>query len=77
MNQLLVDDDGPGIPDKDRNRAFESFVQLDHGGGKKGGFGLGLAIVKRAIEWHSGEVVISTSPMGGARICATWPAVLP
>jgi two-component system OmpR family sensor kinase len=72
-NQLIVDDDGPGIPQRDRERAFESFVQLDHTRGKKTGFGLGLAIVKRAIEWHGGEVVISQSPLGGARFCATWP----
>jgi two-component system OmpR family sensor kinase len=72
-NQLIVDDDGPGIPEPDRQRAFESFVQLDHTRGKKAGFGLGLAIVKRTIEWHGGEVVISQSPLGGARFCATWP----
>jgi len=77
VNQLSVDDDGPGIPEKDRRRALESFVQLNQSNGKKTGFGLGLAIVKRAIEWHSGEVVISRSPLGGARICATWPAILP
>jgi two-component system OmpR family sensor kinase len=77
VNQLLVDDDGPGIPEKDRDRALESFVQLDQAGGKKTGFGLGLAIVKRAIEWHKGEVVISRSPLGGARVAATWPAMLP
>jgi two-component system OmpR family sensor kinase len=76
VNQLLVDDDGPGIPEKDRYRALESFVQLDQAGAKKTGFGLGLAIVKRAIEWHSGEVVISQSPLGGARVAATWPAML-
>jgi two-component system OmpR family sensor kinase len=77
VNQLLVDDDGPGIPEKDRDRALESFVQLDQAGAKKTGFGLGLAIVKRAIEWHKGEVVISQSPLGGARVVATWPAMLP
>jgi two-component system sensor histidine kinase RstB len=52
-------------------------VQLDQAGAKKTGFGLGLAIVKRAIEWHSGEVVISRSPLGGARVAATWPAAQP
>jgi len=76
VNQLFVDDDGPGIPEKDRYRALESFVQLDQASGKKTGFGLGLAIVRRAIEWHSGEVVISQSPMGGARVAASWPAML-
>jgi len=75
VNQLFVDDDGPGIPEKDRYRALESFVQLDQTSGKKTGFGLGLAIVRRAIEWHSGEVVISQSPLGGARVAASWPAM--
>ena len=73
VNQLLVDDDGPGIPEQDRKRAFESFVQLDRTRNKKTGFGLGLAIVKRAIEWHGGAVSISESPRGGARFSATWP----
>jgi two-component system OmpR family sensor kinase len=77
MNQLLIDDDGPGIPAEDRRRAFESFVQLDRTRSKKTGFGLGLAIVKRAMEWHRGEVAISQSPLGGARFSASWPADLP
>ena len=77
VNQLLVDDDGPGIPAKDRQRVFDSFVQLEPIGGKKTGFGLGLAIVKRAIEWHGGEVAIVQSPLGGARISAAWPAPSP
>jgi signal transduction histidine kinase len=52
---------------------FESFVQLESSGARKGSFGLGLAIVKRAIEWHDGQVSISESPCGGARVAATWP----
>jgi two-component system OmpR family sensor kinase len=75
MNRLFVDDDGPGVPDKDRERVFESFVQLESSGGRKRGFGLGLAIVKRAIEWHAGEVSITNSPLGGARLAAIWPIV--
>jgi two-component system OmpR family sensor kinase len=76
LNQLLVDDDGPGIPEKDRDRAFDSFVQLESPRTNKTGFGLGLAIVKRAIEWHNGEVLIAKSPLGGARISAVWPVTL-
>lgn len=75
MNQLSVDDDGPGIPEKDRERVFDSFVQLERAGARKMGFGLGLAIVKRAVEWHRGEISVSTSPLGGARFLATWPEV--
>jgi two-component system, OmpR family, sensor kinase len=77
VNQLQVDDDGPGIPEKDRQRVFDSFVQLEPIGGKKTGFGLGLAIVKRAIEWHGGEVMTVQSPLGGPRISAVWPATPP
>jgi len=75
MNRLFVDDDGPGIPEADRRRVFESFVQLERTAGRKTGFGLGLAIVKRAIEWHSGQVSITESPLGGARFCVMWPVI--
>jgi two-component system OmpR family sensor kinase len=74
INRLTVEDDGPGIPAEDRGRIFESFVQLQRSGEVKQGFGLGLAIVKRVLEWHEGSVVVDTSPLGGARFTATWPA---
>lgn len=70
--QLCVEDDGPGIPEADRQRVFESFVQLDHTTQHKAGFGLGLAIVKRVLEWHDGDVSVDTSPLGGARFCVNW-----
>jgi two-component system, OmpR family, sensor kinase len=76
-HQLLVDDDGPGIPPQDRTRVLQSFVQLNPAAGKKTGYGLGLAIVNRAIEWHGGEVDVSDSPLGGARIRAVWPTLKP
>ena len=74
INRLTVEDDGPGIPSEDRGRIFESFVQLKRSGEVKQGFGLGLAIVKRVMEWHNGGVCVDTSPLGGARFTATWPA---
>ena len=76
VNQLFVDDDGPGIPEPDRQRVFESFVQLERTAGRKTGFGLGLAIVKRAVEWHGGDVSVTDSPSGGARFRVTWPEML-
>ena len=75
VNQLFVDDDGPGIPEADRQRVFDTFVQLERVAGRKTGFGLGLAIVKRAVEWHGGQVSVTESPLGGARFCVTWPAM--
>ena len=70
---LTVEDDGPGIPEKDRNRVFDSFVQLDGRTGQKRGFGLGLAIVKRIALWHHGEVGVGSSPLGGAMFRVSWP----
>lgn len=72
-NELRVEDDGPGIPEGERSRVFQSFVQLNPTGGKKTGYGLGLAIVRRAIEWHGGRVYIADSSLGGACVGAGWP----
>lgn len=70
---LHIDDDGPGIPEADRQRVFGSFVQLGDRRGTKVGYGLGLAIVKRVVEWHNGVVAISQSRLGGARFSIQWP----
>ena len=72
-NELSVEDDGPGIPQDQRSRVFQSFVQLNPAAGPKSGYGLGLAIVKRALEWHGGQVHIGESALGGALVRASWP----
>lgn len=71
--RLYVEDDGPGIPEADRERVFGSFVQLGARSGAHTGFGLGLAIVKRAVEWHGGATRVDRSPLGGARFLVEWP----
>ncbi|MFL6547880.1 MAG: ATP-binding protein, partial [Povalibacter sp.] len=71
--QLSVDDDGPGIPESDRLRVFESFVRLDQPPGDEKGFGLGLAIVQRMVQWHHGTVAAEESDLGGARFRVQWP----
>ncbi|MFL6620192.1 MAG: ATP-binding protein [Povalibacter sp.] len=69
---LCVDDDGPGIPESDRLRVFESFVRLDQPPGDEKGFGLGLAIVQRMVQWHDGTVAAEESDLGGARFRVQW-----
>jgi two-component system, OmpR family, sensor kinase len=76
LNELRVDDDGPGIPEADRQRVFDSFVRLEALGARRSGFGLGLAIVKRVIEWHGGAASASSSPLGGASFRVAWPEAL-
>jgi signal transduction histidine kinase len=69
-----VDDDGPGVPEADRDRVFEPFQRLDDGAERKRGFGLGLTIVRRIAELHGGTVGVTTSPLGGARFRFELPA---
>jgi len=65
---IHVDDDGPGIPEPDRERIFEPFVRLDSSRSRDtGGQGLGLTIVRQIITWHGGRVFASKSSLGGAR----------
>jgi signal transduction histidine kinase len=53
---LIVEDDGPGVPEHLRDTLFERFVR---GAGDRGGsFGLGLAIVRAVAESHGGSVTI-------------------
>ncbi|MBL8516726.1 MAG: hypothetical protein JNM76_07125 [Betaproteobacteria bacterium] len=71
---LRVEDDGPGVPEADRERVFEPFWRGDQSRNRKtGGFGIGLALVRRIARWHGGEARVLTSPLGGACIELTWP----
>ena len=58
-----VADDGPGIPDADRERIFERFTRLDDARGRDdGGTGLGLAIVHDVVVAHGGSVAVENAP---------------
>jgi signal transduction histidine kinase len=60
---LRVVDDGPGIPDADRERVFERFARLDDARGRDGGgAGLGLAIVHDVVVAHGGSVEVENAP---------------
>ncbi|MZR62325.1 ATP-binding protein [Alcanivorax sp. DP30] len=70
-----VDDDGPGIPEHERERVFKPFARLDKSRHRaSGGYGLGLSIVKRIVDWHGGDIFVAESPEGGARFTVTLPA---
>ncbi|MCH1994655.1 ATP-binding protein, partial [Achromobacter xylosoxidans] len=72
--ELIVDDDGPGIPPTDRERVFEPFIRLDESRDRgTGGAGLGLAIVQRVAASHGGSIRVCDSPLGGARFVLRWP----
>ncbi|CAH0276937.1 Sensor protein RstB [Massilia sp. Bi118] len=72
--EILVDDDGPGIPEAERERIFEPFYRLDRSRDRAtGGFGLGLSIARKAVKLHGGELCVERSPLGGARFVITLP----
>ena len=76
---ISVEDDGPGIPEQDRERIFEAFARLDDSRTRaSGGYGLGLSIVSRIAYWFGGSVQVDQSPqLGGARFMMVWPAKRP
>jgi signal transduction histidine kinase len=74
---LIVDDDGPGIPESERDEVFQRFVRLDDSRARtQGGVGLGLAIVAEIVRVHSGSVDVSESPAGGARLTVRLPLAI-
>ena len=76
MAYVCVEDDGPGIPEQDRERVFEAFARLDDSRTRaSGGYGLGLSIVSRIAYWFGGKIEVDQSPnLGGARFMMVWPA---
>ena len=65
---ILVDDDGPGIPLADRDRAFQPFIRLDPSRNPTtGGVGLGLTIARDVARGHGGDLTLEGSPQGGLR----------
>ena len=69
-----IDDDGPGIPEGERERVFENFVRLETSRSRdSGGTGLGLAVVRALMLAHGGEVQLGVSPLGGTRATLRFP----
>ncbi len=72
--EIVVDDEGPGIPPEDRTRVFEPFVRLEGSRNEEtGGTGLGLTQVKTIAEGHGGKVLLEDRPGGGLRARLSLP----
>jgi PAS domain S-box-containing protein len=66
--RVLVEDNGPGIPEGTRAKVFQPFFTT-----RSRGTGLGLAIVQKVVLMHNGRVAVGTSASGGASIQLTFP----
>ena len=69
--QIAVQDDGPGIPERDLDRVFEGFCQLQDSDAR--GLGLGLYICRAIIEAHGGRIWATSRPGAGSTFSFTVP----
>jgi signal transduction histidine kinase len=73
---VMVRDNGPGVPEKDLELIFEPFYRVDAARNRAGGGdGLGLAIAARAVGIHGGQIRARNQPTGGLVVHVTLPAL--
>ena len=71
---IFVDDDGPGIPEKEHQNVMKPFYRIDKSRGQnKAGVGLGLSIANDIIRSHGGNISLEKSPLNGLRVKVSLP----
>jgi signal transduction histidine kinase len=70
---FTVADNGPGVPERMRERIFKMFNRGD-ADPEVAGHGMGLALCRRIIDSYDGRIWVEPNPGGGSRICFTLPA---
>ena len=71
---IFVDDDGPGIPEKEYQNVIKPFYRIDKSRGQnKSGVGLGLSIANDIIRSHGGNISLNKSPLQGLRVKISLP----
>ena len=77
MNNIVifVDDDGPGIPEHEKENVLKPFYRMDESRSQnKSGVGLGLSISYDIIRSHGGDMLLETSPQKGLRVKISLPS---
>ncbi len=73
--EIVIDDDGPGIPVDQREAVFAPFYRLESSRNREtGGTGLGLTVARTIIRGHGGDVTLHAAPSGGLRVRVSLPA---
>lgn len=71
---IVIEDDGPGIPEDAQDRMFEPFVRMEESRSQDtGGIGLGLAIARTIIRAHGGDISLSNRAAGGLQVRVDLP----
>ena len=71
---VWVDDEGPGVPEEDRERIWDAFWRMEReADAGVAGAGIGLSVVREIAELHGGTTWVEDSPSGGARFVVALP----
>ena len=71
---IKIEDNGPGIPEKEYNNVFKPFYKIDKGRAEsKSSVGLGLSIASDIIRSHGGNIKLEKSPMNGLCVKISLP----
>jgi len=71
---IFIDDNGPGIPEKEYENVLKPFYRIDKSRGQnKSGVGLGLSIANDIIRSHGGNISLEKSPLNGLRVKISLP----
>ena len=71
---IMVEDDGPGIPEKEYQNVLKPFYRIDKSRGQnKSGVGLGLSIANDIIRDHGGSISFEKSDLGGLQAKISLP----
>jgi two-component system osmolarity sensor histidine kinase EnvZ len=72
--EITIDDDGPGVPEDQRQAVFKAFYRLDASRNlESGGVGLGLTIAGDVVHGLGGDIILGDSPIGGLRATVRLP----
>ncbi|OPZ76073.1 MAG: Osmolarity sensor protein EnvZ [Alphaproteobacteria bacterium ADurb.Bin438] len=71
---IIIMDDGPGIPYLSREDVFRAFYRIDESRNKEtGGVGLGMTIARDTVLAHGGDIILDDSPLGGLKVTIIIP----
>ena len=71
---VIIDDNGPGIPQTEYKNVFKPFYKIDKSrGDSKSGVGLGLSIASDIIKSHGGNIILEKSHLNGLRVKVFFP----
>ena len=72
--EVVIEDQGPGIPVAEREKIFNPFYRLDSSRNRQtGGIGLGMTVARGIVRAHGGDIRLEDRPGGGMRVIVTLP----